>query len=84
MDKSRIRVFKLNDSDWVAAESLGQAFDWYEELTGTEIQPEDEPREISLNELMYVDSDYKEQQTYAWVIENEHNEFPCIIATTEV
>ena len=36
-----LKVFKMNEYDWVVAKGMDEAIDWYEELTGEKISQED-------------------------------------------
>ena len=43
MDRTKVKLFKMNDYDWVAAESAEQANEWYKKEYG--LSDEDQPLE---------------------------------------
>lgn len=57
-----MKVFRLNDCDWVAAETLDQAVEWYMKETGLDregaLDPAHEPHECNLNETIWGTIDY--------------------------
>jgi hypothetical protein len=67
-----MKVFRLNDFDWVAAETLENAVDWYVKETGIDkedaLDPAYEPHEVSLKTTVWSSpEDYltEEEQGYA-------------------
>jgi hypothetical protein len=52
----RMKVFKMNDFDWVCAETEEQAKDFYQQETGINLKDieEDFQGEVSLNDTMLV------------------------------
>ncbi|WP_416730280.1 hypothetical protein [Fictibacillus sp. JL2B1089] len=52
-----MKVFKMNDCDWVAAETEEQAKSFYANQTGFDLQEEINPDfegEVSLNDTMFI------------------------------
>jgi hypothetical protein len=82
MKKENIKLFKMNDYDWVAAESAEQANEWYIKeygLTDDE-QPIEEVREVSLETKMRMlynefTEDEKKYEINNFEIVGENNEF---------
>lgn len=52
-----MKVFKMNDYDWVCAESEEQAKQFYFDETGVEYIEEDFKGEVSLTDTMYISLD---------------------------
>jgi hypothetical protein len=52
-----LKVFKMNEYDWVAANSLEEAKQWYMNECGVGKEEVDEAKEISLDETMFVEYD---------------------------
>ncbi|SEQ22967.1 hypothetical protein SAMN05216232_1968 [Virgibacillus subterraneus] len=56
-----MKVFKMNDFDWVCAESEEQAKQWYHQETGVDMKDIDEDfeqwGEVSLADKMYIPID---------------------------
>lgn len=52
-----MKVFKMNDYDWVAAKNEEEAKSFYEQFIDREEIEEDFVGEVSLQEAMYVDID---------------------------
>lgn len=52
MDRTKVKLFRMNDYDWVAAESAEQANEWYKKEYGLSDyeQPLDEVKEASSTE----------------------------------
>ncbi|HDR7837226.1 hypothetical protein [Bacillus cereus group sp. N3] len=64
-----MKVFKMNDYDWVAAKNEEEAKSFYEQFIDREDIEEDFVGEVSLQETMYVDIDE--------LPESEKNNFQC-------
>lgn len=88
---SAMKVWRLDDCDFVAAETLDEAIKWYEGYTGNKVDPHD-ARESSLDTIMNTtegphDPD-NERITFAEAIERESRlesgSFPRILASTEI
>lgn len=52
MDREKVKLFKMNDYDWVAAESAEQANEWYKKEFGVsdKEQPLEEVKQVSSTE----------------------------------
>lgn len=88
---SAMKVWKLDDCDFVAAETLDEAIKWYEGYTGVKVDSDD-ASEASLETVMNTtegphDPD-NERITFAEAIERERRlesgSFPCLLASTEI
>lgn len=85
-----MKVFKMNDCDWVAAESLEQAKKFALDDPGTEIE---DPRELTDADMLRLkhsgDDGVEYDPPITFKEELERNiadgvEFPCIFATSEI
>lgn len=94
LTKENMRVFQVNDCDWVAAPSKEAAVNWYvrehvDEQFGSYDEAIDEPvTECSLDDEMYVDLSDKDlgMTTYRAAIErylDAGNTEPFVVASTE-
>jgi len=84
-----MKVWKLDDCDFVAGETLDEVIKWYEGYTGNKVD-QDDAEECSLDMIMNTtegppDPD-NERITFAKAIERGHQSgsFPCILASTEI
>ncbi|MEE6185500.1 hypothetical protein [Bacillus pretiosus] len=64
-----MKVFKMNDFDWVAAKNEEEAKSYYEQFIDREEIEEDFVGEVSLQEVTYVDIDE--------LPESEKDNFQC-------
>jgi hypothetical protein len=89
-----MRVFKVNDCDWVAAPSREAAIAWYvrehvdEQFSSYEEAIDEPVMECSLDSEMYVDLGDKSlgKTAYRAAIErylDAHNTEPFVVASTE-
>jgi hypothetical protein len=88
---SAMRVFAMNDCDWVAAETLEDAIKTYAQMIGTGFDPEDDlsdPHALTdeqMDKLMFTDEDEKKrtfrEQLNRMIEAGE--ELPGFFATTE-
>jgi len=94
-----MKVFRMNDHDWVAAETREQAEQFYRhvevdecDLTEEEFREEQEgqvPHELgsaAMTNLLFTDDDGKTKRTFQDQLDRlveEKAEFPCIFASTE-
>jgi hypothetical protein len=83
---SEIKVWQIDDCDFVAAETLPAAIEWYESFTGVKADPDDAVP-YSLDTKMHTgegphDPDSVET-TFGEQIKVER-EFPCLLASTEI
>ena len=84
-----IKIFQVDDYDYVAAESLGQAMEWYLQYTGiTKEECGDDQCELSdarMNRMIFVE-DSGERNTFKkklWQMIKAGAEFPCLFACSE-
>ena len=84
-----MKVWRIDDCDFVAGETLDEVIKWYEGYTGNKADPDD-AQECSLDTIMNTtegphDPD-NERITFAEAIERERRSgsFPCILASTEI
>lgn len=55
-----VKVFQLNDCDWVAAETLDEATQWYRDRSGVDYETVDDPWELSdedMDRLQFHETD---------------------------
>jgi len=84
-----MKVWKIDDCEFVAGETLDEVIKWYEGYTGVKTHPDD-AEECSLDLIMntgeYEDDPDNERITFAEAIERERQSgsFPCILASTEI
>ena len=84
----KLQIFKMNDYDWYAAESVEDALKAMEADRG-EDYGEDAPVELSeadLDRLKYFDEDGIPVRTFREQLAKmiaEGEKFPCLFATTE-
>ncbi|MBN6889920.1 hypothetical protein ACUXCC_003455 [Cytobacillus horneckiae] len=94
-----MKVFKMNDSDWVCASSEESAKEYYKKLIGCDSEDIEEffEGEVSLANKMYVlASDVPEKEkpfpwhgelwvekSFGWVIDRQKITEPCVICSTE-
>jgi hypothetical protein len=92
-----MKVFKINDCDWVAAKNIIDAIKWYEDNTGFSWEEDIldiDPKECNLDELIEYNEDYYNNPskvlitTFRELLDDMKNSFPnqkepYIILSTE-
>ncbi len=82
-DSTDIKVFQINDCDWVAAKSEKEAIEFYNkefQNDGDELDIEEGSIYLIIRD---VDGDDPDRIYTARMAIDEYTEFPCIIASTE-
>lgn len=86
IETANIKAFKLNDCDWIAAQTLEEAIGWYLKETGLDRgEAIDDPREVLLTLPVYSDEvrSGSPDTTLAGLISQHVLQgftFPCVIA----
>lgn len=90
MPEDELRVYQVDDYDFVAARSQQEAVSWYlkeEEITEEDIY--EQPIQLPLDTKLHYMTDENSiirNVTYRELIQeaiSEHEQFPCIIATLD-
>ena len=85
-----LKVFRIDDYDWVCAKSKEEAIEWYLEETGVseeDINDIDDIVECDLDKNnMFIDEEHTKKITFRESLESGEflsNTTPCIFCTTE-
>ena len=81
-----VKVYRLNEYDGVAAETLEQAKEWYLEMTGfieEEAFDEDEIGELPMDYEVYRDESLQHKQSLKSVIEDRWKGEPFLAFTCD-
>jgi len=85
-----IKIFQMNECDFIAAENMKEAIEYYKKEFDYHDEPDEEPVELSekdLNTFRFLDEDDpKENYTFKDELEKNMKDgtiFPCLFASTE-
>ncbi|TCZ76159.1 hypothetical protein E0485_15080 [Paenibacillus albiflavus] len=76
-----VKVYRLNECDAVAAESLEQAKKWYLETTGEE--SDEQCEQVSFDAMIWEDEFMQRKIPVREILENHWNGTPFIVFSTE-
>jgi hypothetical protein len=87
---SDIKIIQVNDCDWVAAETVEEAKEWYKKEFGSDDADVEEARELTDKEmetLSFKDEDQNRKHSFKEQLELMREagiSFPAYFASTEV
>ena len=88
-----IKVYRVSETDWIAARSLSEAVDFYKNQCDGEDDPDHEPYELDVHQMTTHEhrgedgTEYDPPITFQEELERniaDGVEFPCLFATTEI
>lgn len=85
-----MKIYAMNDCDWVAAESLDEAIAFYKEWVNDDDECLEDPGEVidsEMDRLIFTDEDYHTKRTFREELvlleANPEVKFPLLFASTE-